>query len=269
MFLVCQGAYSTSMMAGTVFHRTCVNEDENSVTGRLNGPWEMDHALIVAWLTKWVRKQVMLNWLGGFAVLFAGVALLAATWGLCYVISLCAMGPWLGYPHWVHPIIGCVVIPVLFWGNARTPREYLSEYDVTRTTVSDTIISSQIPRAPTVSAVNPFAPNTMHTGVKMLTDCLYVGPRVVLAAFDMFTKAIRLRHMDLEGCGAVLCVLAKARHKTSFQEIADWIEGLNPVIVFPQVQEIEGVVLLQSDPAGLSLTQELREELLGIGGVRP
>ncbi|MCX8107896.1 MAG: hypothetical protein N3G20_03740 [Verrucomicrobiae bacterium] len=36
--------------------------------------------------------------------------------------------------------------------------------------------------------MNPFEPETIHTGVKMATDRLYTGPRVLAAALKKFGK---------------------------------------------------------------------------------
>jgi hypothetical protein len=98
----------------------------------------------------------------------------------------------------------------------------------------------------------------------MITDCLYAGPRVVVAAFKMFSKSNRLSRFDSAGCASVLAVLLAAGRKMSFQEVVDAIDGLNPVAVFPQLQELGGVLFLQADPAGLKLTQELAEKLHGL-----
>jgi hypothetical protein len=186
---------------------------------------------------------------------------LVATWGLIYLVSLFALGPWLGYRHWAISATGFIVVPLLFWGNARTSQEYLEEYSVTVGTVSQTVVTFDLPGVGLVSNVNPLAPETVNAWAKIITGFLYSGPRVVAYAWRLFQKSRRFRHFDIEGCAAVLTLLSMARSRVSFQEIVDGIEGLNPVEVFPQMQEIEGVLFLKSDPPGLSLSQELRQTL--------
>ncbi|HWI56935.1 MAG TPA: hypothetical protein VNZ22_06900 [Bacillota bacterium] len=213
------------------------------------------------WLRAWAQKQALLNLVGGVGTLLAGIGILIATWALVYAVCLFALGPWLGYRHWAHSVAGWVFIPALFWGNARTSREYLSDYSVTVGTTSETVVSFYLPGVGMGSTINPLAPNTMHSGVKIITDCLYAGPRIVMAAFAVFRKSGRLRQLDVEGCGAVLTVLLLAGRKTSFQEIVQQIEWLNPPQVFSQLGDIEGVIFLRAEPAGLTLSQELRETL--------
>jgi hypothetical protein len=100
----------------------------------------MEYEAIKAWLSRQVRVQSAQNILGGLLTLLGGFAILAATWGLCYLVSLVALGNWTGHRHWLHSVIGLVVIPILFIGNARTSREYLSEYSVTTGAASDAVV---------------------------------------------------------------------------------------------------------------------------------
>jgi hypothetical protein len=200
--------------------------------------------------------------LGGILGLLGGFAILTATWGVAYLVSLYALGPWVGFGSRIHLAAGLVLIPALFWGNARTSREYLSEYSVTVGTVSQEVVSFWLPGVGMASNVNPLAPNTIHAVAKMITDCLYTGPRVVGWSASMFRKAARMRRLDVAGCAAVLAALLDAKRKLAFQEIVSDVEGIDPVRVFPQLHEIEGVLFLQAEPAGLSLSEELRRDLL-------
>jgi hypothetical protein len=77
----------------------------------------------------------------------------------------------------------------------------------------------------------------------------------------LFQKGVGLRRIDVESCAAAIAVLLAGR-KLTFQEITGAIEGLNPVSVFPQLCHIEGVMFLKSEPAGLTLTSEFRQELV-------
>jgi len=222
----------------------------------------MDYEATIRWLSRRVRVLSAQHMLGGLLTLLGGAALLAATWGLSYVVSFFALGSWIGHQHWFHSVLGLIVIPILFIGNARTSREYLSEYSVTTGTASGEVVNFYLPGVGMVSNINPLAPETLHTGVKMITDCLCVGPRVVTAAVRLFRKGLRLRAIDVEGCAAVIAVLQAVGRKMSFQEIVNAVEGLNPAIVFPQLHEIDGVLFLKAEPAGLSLSSELKTELI-------
>jgi len=124
------------------------------------------------------------------------------------------------------------------------------------------VVNFYLPGVGLASNVNPLAPDTMHTGVKMITDCLYCGPRVVVSGIKTLRKAARLRRLDVQACGRVIARLLAANRKLSFQEIVADADGINPAQVFPQLHDVEGVLLLRAKPPGLTLTQELRQEVL-------
>ena len=73
---------------------------------------------------------------------------------------------------------------------------------------------------------------------------------------DLITQWLRKRART-----QVLTVLSRARGRMSFQEIVGAIEGLDPVRVLPQMRHIDGVLFLPSEPAGLTLSPELRQTL--------
>ena len=124
----------------------------------------MNYEATIDWFSRRVHVLSARNMLGGLLMLLGGVALLAATWGLCYVVSLFALGSWIGYQHWFHSVLGLIVIPILFIGNARTSREYLSEYSVTTGTASGEVVNFYLPGVGLVSNINPLAPETLHAG---------------------------------------------------------------------------------------------------------
>src|SRR5213592_1787534 len=131
-----------------------------------------DHETIMRWLARRVRVQSVQSMLGAFLMLVGGVLTLAATWGLSYMVSLVALGSWIGHRHWFHAVLGLILIPILFVGNARTSREYWTEYSVTTGTASSEAVNFYLPGVGMASNVNPLAPDTLHTGVKMISDCL-------------------------------------------------------------------------------------------------
>ena len=192
--------------------------------------------------------------------LFGAVACLCVTWGLSYLVSLFVLGPWLGYQHWIHSIAGIVVVVLLFVAQAQTSTEYWSEYSVT-TADGGQVVTFYLPGVGMVSNVNPLAPNTVRSAAKLITDCLLTGPRLLGAAAGEFRKASRLKKIDALACGEVLALLLGAGRKLSFQEIVERHPGVDPVTVFPQLRDIDGVLFLQAEPAGLTINAELKQAL--------
>lgn len=232
----------------------------------MHAVWQTDRTMngdrdgIIEWVRRHARTQAFMLSIGSIALLLGGVLILVATWGITSLISFQTLGWWIGHDHWIHTKLGLFLIPLLFWGNVRTSREYLSDLKVAPGPGSDKVVVICTGDG-IVSNVNPLAPETINTVTKIITDCLYVGPRTVVSSYRTMRKAVRLLRLDAESCGRVLALLLAAGGKVCFQQIAQNIDGLDPVHTFPQLRDIEGVIFLQKDPAGLSLTSRLREEL--------
>ena len=221
----------------------------------------MEYDAAILWLKRRQKSEVLLALVLGVVSLVGSIVILAVTWGIIYAVCLNGFHWILGYGHWSYTLVPTLVLPLLFWGNARTSREYLSKYSVTTGTASDKVVVFYLPRIGLASNVNPLAPDTVHTLVKIITDCLYVGPRVATASVRFFAKALRLVRIDIPSCAAVITVLARADHRMSFQEIVDSIEGLDPETTFPQLRLVEGVLFLESEPPGLALGTKLKAQL--------
>jgi hypothetical protein len=221
----------------------------------------MDYDAAISWLKRRQKSEALLAIVLGVVCLVGSIVILAVTWSVIHAVCLYSFHWILGYGHWSYTLVPTVLLPLLFWGNARTSREYLSKYSVTTGTASDRVVVFYLPRVGLVSNVNPLAPDTVHTVAKIITDCLYVGPRVATTSIRFFAKAIRLAQMDVPACAAVITVLVRADHRMAFQEIVDSVEGLNPVTTFPQLHLVEGILFLESEPPGLALGTKLKAEL--------
>ncbi len=115
----------------------------------------------------------------------------------------------------------------------------------------------------------PFAlkrKSVAQTIARVLLDVIYVAPQLFKLALDFLNKGIRLSLIDRAACAGVLTVLAEHPGRVSYSSIANALNLERPVRTFRQVSLIDGVVVLTSEPYGLSLTADLREELLHFAG---
>ncbi|MEE9297342.1 MAG: hypothetical protein V3W34_20580 [Phycisphaerae bacterium] len=215
---------------------------------------------VVAWLQTKIFGQVVLRVLGGVAILFLGAGVVYATFWIIYGVTWFILHR-LELGSGVLLMIPGAVVILLFLGNARTDREYLEEYSVSTGTFSDEVVTFYVPGIGMASNINPLAPDTMHTGVKLITSCLYTGPRMVTAALRMFHTAGRLAFLDRTGCAAVIAFLYARRGRATYADIMRGVPTLNPVKIFPQMSSIDGVLVLSNEPAGLALSSRLSDEL--------
>lgn len=217
-------------------------------------------ATVLAWLTHKVRKQVAANILGAVGAAFSSLLVLGITFAITYLVLLVAF-------RWAIPLHAnqtrlwvCLgVLGFLFVANAFTNREELGEYSVS-TFDNRPPVSFYLPSGGLVTNVNFMAPDTLQSLARMLIDIGCSGPRLTVLSWTCLQKAGQLKRLDLDGCAGVLTVLLNFGRKASFQSIYEACNWIDPVVVFPQLLLLDGVVLLPSEPAGLSLTDELRKQ---------
>ena len=216
-------------------------------------PTDASGESIREWLQRKARNESLWNFLTAVGALFLSVVVLALTFYFSFFtiflasIKILAVLELLGYHISLRPqVIGVMTVfflILLFIGNARTSREYLGD----------------LPRVWWTS--NPLSPATANAVGKIITDLLYSGPRLANATVSLFRTSVRLVKLDVGSCARIIGILSSRTGRVSFIEMARLIPGCNPLVVFPQLRDIEGVVFLTKDPAGLSLTADLREEL--------
>ncbi len=225
--------------------------------------------LIPSWLRRKTRAEAWASLVGGLVFLaLAGLVLsfvagLASATFISFLRFLRSSG---AAPAWTSGqvqaariagfLFSLLVLLVLFWTHSRTVRQRRSRL------------------APTpeddVSTV-PTMPERPDLARELLQEAIFAGPRLTLTALDWIQKSRRLLALDVVMAGRVLGLLARHRSRLSFREIGEAIPELEDREAFTPLQDIVGIVFLNSEPAGLSLTQDLRAELRDVLGepVRP
>jgi hypothetical protein len=214
----------------------------------------MDLNWVSAWLKNYVRKQGRLRVMFGTLALIGGIVILAMTWSIIYWRCAYIFKQFNVSQQWLSPLIATLVILLLFWGNARTSREYLSQYKVVTGTASDTVVGFG-------ANINPLAPETIGIFTKIIATILFIGPSLVVTAYRMFRKAGQLYRLDIPSCAAVIELLERVDKKMPYQQIVESIPGMDASIVFNQLRDIEGVLFLEKEPTGLILSNDLKADL--------
>jgi hypothetical protein len=117
----------------------------------------------------------------------------------------------------------------------------------------------------------PFAfkgKNVAQSISTLLVDVLYVAPQLFKVAFDFLSKSVRLALIDIHACSSILSVLAEHSGRLSYTSIINALNLQQSVRAFRDVSLLDGVVVLASEPSGLSLTADLREEIAAVVGVK-
>jgi hypothetical protein len=211
------------------------------------------------WLEKKLAREARDNLLLAFAILAAAGLVLAFTFAVFYTTSFFVLWRFFRF----HPgacwwfAFGGVVL--LFFVNAFTDHEKLTEYEV-ESTDGGPVRVFFLPHIGLVSNLNPFSAANAEAYVKILAALVLTGPRLVSAAWHTFKRSGRLRHADVPMLAYVFTLLLSAGKRVSLAEILPQLGHCDPSEIFRQISEIDGVVFLNSPPPGISLTADLRAE---------
>jgi hypothetical protein len=217
---------------------------------------------LATWLDGYIKTRSASLLLGSLGLLLLGAVVLFVTFWVVYLVIYLGFDWIFHMSHTVRLWVSAGFMLLLFIGNATTDREYLETYSFTPGTSSDKVVHIDIPGVVSGSTVNPLAPDSAHSYVKIITSVLYGGPRLVSNAWQLLRRVQRLRGLDRDACTAVLALLAASDGKVPFTEIASAIpRGHDVATVLERLRDIDGVLFLKAEPAGLSLLSDFREEL--------
>lgn len=220
----------------------------------------MSDGRVQAWLQKKLAREARENLILAFVLLVGAGAVLAFTFAGLYTFSFFVF--WrvfrshLAVLWWL--TFGGVVL--LFIANKFSNREELTGLEV-ESMDGGPVRTFYLPHVGLVSNLNPFSPTNARTGVKIISDLLLTGPRLVNAAWHTFQRSRRLQRMDVAMLSDIFVLLISVGKRVSLAEILPRLGHCDPTLMFQQLREIEGVVFLNTPPAGISLTAELREEI--------
>jgi hypothetical protein len=155
-----------------------------------------------------------------------------------------------------------VVLVLLTLGNATIDRRYLESYSFSTGTQHRMLVTLLVPGVGFASTLNPFAPDSAHSIVKIITGTLLIGPRLLFAAVRMLNDARRLAALDAASCAPVLALLYAKDERVPLAEVQESLEDPDSLTaILSQLRLLDGVLFLTSEPAGLALMSELRAEI--------
>lgn len=199
---------------------------------------------IKPWLLKSVNDSIQFNMLVGIGAVILGVAMVFVAFFMAYAITAI-------FSETLRVIFSLLAVGFLFLGD-----KILSPAPLARPGNSIAGIEVKAGKAPAKDSAD-----SVQTFIRMATTIAFCGPKTIYFGLDMIKKAKRMKTMDFDGCVAVLTVLLHSKTRVPYSEIKTRIPKLDTLSVFAQMEDIHGVLFLDSDPPGLSLSEDLRREL--------
>jgi len=224
--------------------------------------------LLRRWLKKRLALQIAECLVTSLFAFVGGIVVLAVTFFFTYVVVAAGMlglsafsqlffGKALSLPPAYIFIICSLFLVLLFIENFRTSRDYLETY---------VLQNRVVPIGGLWGALISLLANPDATG-KIVSDLLFAGLRVIIWCFSALRRALRLMRTNLKATSETLAILAQRLHRIPMDELQKLLSGRDPMEALLVLQEIDCVLFLVREPAGVILTQEAREELSHLPGM--
>jgi hypothetical protein len=233
-------------------------------------PDQMEHgtlSIIQQWLRKKAAADAAHHFLFALFLLSVGAVLLAVAFFFACVVLWVALngaGSALSEILWNRPLhlslaaivtVAAMFVVFLFIESARVSRKYLTGFSRRERWPSRSVDRSG-------GFVNLLVYSDISS--RLIADALLTGPRLVTGAWSCFRKAGRLALLDAEAGSHVLAVLFTRASRCSLGDLVQLAGVPDPGKAAGQLRDIDGIVLINRDPPGLTLTSELRQELAGV-----
>ncbi|MBA4150392.1 MAG: J domain-containing protein [Verrucomicrobia bacterium] len=216
---------------------------------------------IKRWLKRKSRAEAAFDVVVASFLVVCCVAVIGLTWGFGYLIGTLLqlmIGSWSGhsYRSLFSAVFASLFLWLIFVAHFRRERELIGEF----------------PDLQYIAGRDSFFPWAVRMSVytagevfgKMMADIMLIGPRLVFFTCSLFGRAVRLWRLDYLRCAQILEALVRRGKRISFADLEQIVPDANRFHVFEQLRDIDGVVFLLSEPAGVSLVQDLRAELRGL-----
>jgi hypothetical protein len=229
--------------------------------GASKAPKRSDHLQV--WLVEAGRRQGL--WCFGFgaAAALGSVVAVGITFWVVWFVLVFTGGSLLGWGTvWAAWGITIALLPIHLFTN----RQQLENVQFER----DPHLRMAYRAAPYVDAgwVALANKDNARAFVKILSMLLLAWPQLAVAAWRFVAQGLRLKSIDPPGPSKVLSHLLTQERKFTFDELIAKFPKLDVKQAVVPLYDVEGIVLRMTDPPGLSLEDDLRQELAEFLGAR-
>jgi hypothetical protein len=218
-----------------------------------------DTVTIEAFLRNRIRSAIALDVFGSVAAFVGGLLALVITFWLAYGALYFGFQWLLPHTHQTRLLISGAFLILLFIGNARTSRDYLTAYEIS-TVDGREPYTIYLPEVGMTSNLNFLDPKTVNSMTKIIAQLLFIGPRLFVAATRLIRRVGKLREVRVLPCARGIEMLRRHRGRVPFTEILAGLDD-DAAVTLQQLLLLDALQFLQSAPPGAMLTSKFREEL--------
>ena len=208
------------------------------------------------WLARALRTLAVVSGVGAAFSLGAGLVACFVEYWVVYAIFWFMTSWFWPTSHELRLAIAGGVMLALFVSSLGMRPDYLRGLRFTTGTATDVIVSDHRGR----SNINPLAPDSARSFVKLVSAAAAGGPQWVCRGIGSARRLLQMLRVDREICLEALVLLAVDPDRVSCEALVEKMHG-SAGAAMEQILLLPGVVMFDSEPRGLTLTHELRMEL--------
>lgn len=212
---------------------------------------------IADWLAVRMRRD---------ALIYAGATLLLACCGVfalfaTYIFTfLVLMGLLCGVPRSLLNMPALAIVIGLFWVQRRVDGDDREQFEIDAGSRGElTLTLSRLTGSSWLMYLDKPA-GDLNPVIRFVTNVLLLAPRLFRVSWRMWGMNRRMRTMDVSAVSAALDTLLQAGGRTRIGDLVQEFPQQDPQRLIENLTAIDGVILLASDPPGLTLSPAFVEE---------
>ena len=207
-----------------------------------------------------VRQAMLLHAFGSVATLVIGIVALIVTFWFVYGAIWWGFQWCLPHSHQTRLLISSAFLVILFIGNARTDRDYLTSYEV-KTVDGREPYTIDVPEVGILSNLNFFSPATINSLTKVIAQLLFIGPQLISASWRLGCRSVQLARIDVAPAPSVLERLLGSKGRVPFSELIPVLGGEGMDVALRDLRMLDAIQFLNSPPPSVMLTTTFREAI--------
>jgi hypothetical protein len=100
----------------------------------------------------------------------------------------------------------------------------------------------------------------LHPAVRFVLNLFLLAPRLFALGRQMWRRSQRVKTLDLEGVAAALDALMQAGNRVAIGDLIQEFPDRDPQRLLGDLTSLDGVILLSSEPPGLTLAPSVAED---------
>jgi hypothetical protein len=211
-------------------------------------------------LSNKLKRESLLLLAGSVGAFLVGLVVLFFTFWFTFGTLLLTTYWWISLSYNMLCMLSMVFLMLLFIGNATTDRKYLDKIELNIGPHRDLEVAVAIGTG--FGSILAFSDGkAARSSIKMFTTLLYTGPRIIVASWYMMKHALKLKNINFNLVTPAIAKAYKAEARVSLEQLLEGTHEATHRIILEDLLKIDGVVLLRSPPAGITLSPEFIEAL--------